>query len=69
MVLLSKTKAMSSLLTDVFDMYPTILGPNFDISSMEFYRALVFYSSVGLAQMSKCNRERGYFLKRPTRLT
>jgi len=60
LVALSKTKAMYSLLTDVFDMFPTILGPNFDISSMEFFRALVSYYSVGLAQTSKINRERGY---------
>jgi len=60
LVVLSKTKAMYSLLTDVFDMFPTILGPNFDISSMEFFRALVSYYSVGLAQTSKIHRERGY---------
>ena len=60
LVALSKTKAMYSLLTDVFDMFPTILGPNFDISSMEFFRALVSYYSVDLAQTSKINRERGY---------
>ncbi len=58
LVLLSKTKATYSLLTGVFDTYPTILGSNFDISSMEFSRSSgreypIFF--VGLAQNDKSN--------------